>query len=41
MAKDTVDGFTHDKYAAVRDAFEANFASGADIGASFCATLEG
>ena len=41
MAKDTVDGFTQDKYAAVRDAFEANFASGADIGASFCATLEG
>ena len=41
MAKDTVDGFTQDRYAAVRDAFEANFASGADIGASFCATLEG
>ena len=41
MAKDTVDGFTHDKYAAVRDAFEANFASGADLGASFCATVNG
>jgi CubicO group peptidase (beta-lactamase class C family) len=34
-------GFTHDKFAPVRTAFESNFASGADIGASFCATLEG
>ncbi len=36
-----IDGFTHDGFAAARAAFEGNFASGADIGASFCATLEG
>jgi CubicO group peptidase (beta-lactamase class C family) len=34
-------GFTQDKFAPVRAAFESNFASGADVGASFCATLEG
>jgi len=34
-------GFTHDKFAPVRTAFEGNFSSGADVGASFCATLEG
>ena len=39
MAK--VDGFTHDKFAAVRPVFEANFDSGADVGAAFAATLEG
>src|ERR1700716_991967 len=41
MADGSVQGFTQDRYAAVRAAFEANLASGADIGASFCATLEG
>src|SRR5260221_14260517 len=41
MARDTVEGFTRDKFAAVRSAFDANLASGADVGASFCATLEG
>jgi CubicO group peptidase (beta-lactamase class C family) len=35
------EGMTHDRFAAVRGAFEANLASGADLGASFCATLEG
>jgi CubicO group peptidase (beta-lactamase class C family) len=34
-------GFVQDKYAATKTAFEANFESGADLGASFCATLEG
>jgi CubicO group peptidase (beta-lactamase class C family) len=34
-------GFTQDRFAAVRAAFEINLASGADVGASFCATLEG
>src|ERR1700733_6925019 len=34
-------GFAHEKFAAVREAFEQNLASGADVGASFCATLEG
>ena len=41
MARDTAEGFVHDKYAAVRAAFEANLASGADVGASFCATKDG
>ena len=35
------EGFTHDKFAGVREVFEGNLASGADIGATFCATLEG
>src|SRR5258706_15542616 len=34
-------GFVADPFAAARDAFEANLASGADVGASFCATMEG
>ena len=41
MADGSVEGFTQDRFAPVRDAFQANLASGADIGASFCATLEG
>ncbi len=41
MARDTAEGFTRDRFAAARTAFEDNFASGADVGASFCATLEG
>jgi len=36
-----VEGFTHDKFAAVRPVFEGNLDSGADVGASFCVTLEG
>jgi CubicO group peptidase (beta-lactamase class C family) len=35
------DGFTKDRFAAVRTAFDANLDSGADIGASFCATHNG
>src|SRR5258706_5455071 len=34
-------GFVADPFAAARDAFEANLARGADVGACFCATLEG
>ena len=41
MARDTADGFTQDRFAPVRAAFEANLANGTDVGASFCATLEG
>ncbi|MGH6970664.1 MAG: serine hydrolase domain-containing protein, partial [Caulobacteraceae bacterium] len=41
MALDTVEGFVGDRFAATRAAFEANFASGADLGASFCATKDG
>jgi CubicO group peptidase (beta-lactamase class C family) len=36
-----VGGFTHERFAKVRPVFEGNLASGADIGASFCVTLEG
>ena len=35
------EGFAEDRFAAVRAAFEASLASGADVGASFCATVEG
>ena len=41
MADGSVQGFTQDRYAPVRAAFEANLASDAEVGASFCATLEG
>jgi CubicO group peptidase (beta-lactamase class C family) len=41
MADGSVGGFTRDKYAAVRDLFEANLADGTDVGASFCATVDG
>jgi CubicO group peptidase (beta-lactamase class C family) len=34
-------GFTKDRYADVRAAFEANFTAGKEVGASFCATVEG
>ena len=36
-----VQGFAHDKYAAVRKLFEENIAKGDDIGASFSATVNG
>ena len=41
MADGSVQGMTHDRYSAVRTVFEGNLQSGADVGASFCATLEG
>ena len=41
MTDVAVNGFAPDRFAGVRDAFAANFSSGADIGASFTATLEG
>lgn len=41
MADGTVQGMTHDRYAAVRTAFQGNLDSGVDLGASFCATVEG
>jgi len=37
----SVEGFAKDQYAAARAAFEQNLTSGADIGASFCATIDG
>ena len=41
MADGSVQGVTQDRYAAVREVFEANLATGEDVGASFCATVEG
>ena len=41
MSDFKIDGFTHDRFAAARPAFAGNFMTGADIGASYCATLEG
>jgi len=41
MADGSVQGHTHDRYAAVRTMFEDNLANGQDIGAAFCATVEG
>ena len=41
MADGSIHGVTHDRFAQVRTAFEANFANGSDVGASFCATVEG
>jgi len=37
----SVQGFAHAGYAAVRAQFEDNLASGEDVGASFCATVDG
>ena len=41
MANGSTQGMTDDRFASVRTAFDANFASGQDVGAAFCATLEG
>jgi CubicO group peptidase (beta-lactamase class C family) len=41
MQQGTTDGFAHDRFAGAREAFEANFANGEELGASFCATVNG
>lgn len=41
MSRITANGFTHDRFAPVRAVFEQNLNSGEDVGASYCATLEG
>src|SRR5471030_2779294 len=41
MADGSIDGFLRDRFAAVRAMFENNLASGADVGASFAATVNG
>ena len=41
MPATDVHGQVQDRFAAVRDVFAGNLDSGADIGAAFCATLEG
>jgi CubicO group peptidase (beta-lactamase class C family) len=41
MTRITADGFAHDRFANVRETFETNLNNGEDIGAGYCATLEG
>ncbi|WP_397403650.1 serine hydrolase domain-containing protein [Phenylobacterium sp.] len=41
MADGSTQGMTHDRFKDARAVFEGHLASGQDIGASFCATLEG
>jgi CubicO group peptidase (beta-lactamase class C family) len=41
MADGSVQGLTEERFAPVRAQFEANLANGDDVGACFCATLEG
>lgn len=41
MTDVAINGFTYDGFENVRKTFEENFTSGADIGASFCATKNG
>ena len=36
-----IEGFVHDRFAKVREVFAGNFASGADLGASVCVTVNG
>ncbi len=37
----TTQGFVHDGFENVKTVFDANFATGADIGASYCVTRNG
>jgi CubicO group peptidase (beta-lactamase class C family) len=41
MPEEMVRGFVAERFSAVREAFEENLTSGADVGASCCVTLEG
>jgi CubicO group peptidase (beta-lactamase class C family) len=41
MARDQAEGHVEDRFASVREAFDGNLASGEDVGACFCATLDG
>src|ERR1700753_3592426 len=41
MPEEIVHGFVADRFSAVREAFEENLVSGADVGASCSVTLEG
>jgi CubicO group peptidase (beta-lactamase class C family) len=41
VADTSVQGSVQEKYGAVHDAFEKNLTTGADVGASFCATVDG
>jgi CubicO group peptidase (beta-lactamase class C family) len=41
MSLTAVSGFADDKFAAAAEVFKSNLETGADVGASFCATVEG
>lgn len=41
MSSVKINGFVDDRFAAVKDAFESNFTSGQENGASFCMTVDG
>jgi CubicO group peptidase (beta-lactamase class C family) len=41
MAIGSTSGFADERFAAVREAFQDNLDAGADLGASFCATVDG
>lgn len=41
MLHGQIDGFASHQFSAAREAFEANFTNGEELGASFCATVEG
>lgn len=41
MSEIAVNGYAHEAYDSVRSLLAANFAAGRDLGASFCATVEG
>ena len=41
MPQTQTGGFAHDQFAAAKEAFEANFANDEELGASFCATVNG
>ena len=41
MVDSSTHGYVSDLYESARDAFRANLASGADVGAAFCATVKG
>jgi len=41
MSDHTIQGLAHDRFDAVHEAFEENFALGADVGASCCITVDG
>jgi len=41
MSAVVIEGICHSKFQAAADAFQGNFDRGADVGASFCVTIEG
>ena len=41
QAAGSINGFALGRFAPLREAFAANFTSGDEVGASFCATVDG